>query len=227
MTEALNIENLIWKIRTFRRKGGIIMGMPIILYGKSGAGKTYSFRNLKGAAIISVIKKPLSFRNSNNILTCYCPEKDDVINAITTCPAKTIIIDDAGYLMTKLFMGRKRGGNQFEVYNEIGSIMWDLMNFIIDDLPDTKTVYLVFHEEQNDMGEASLLTIGKLLDQKVNLAGMVTVTIHAIIKAKKHVFRTNSDGSDVSKSPHGMFEKEEVENDLAIIDKSIRDFYGI
>ena len=56
---------------------------------------------------------------------------------------------------------------------------------------------------------------------------MVTVVLHSIIKGDKHLFRTNSDGNDLAKSPEGMFPEIEMENDLKEADKYIREYWGL
>lgn len=40
------------------------------------------------------------------------------------------------------------------------------------------------------------------------------------------MFITQSDGSDISKSPEGMFELE-IENDLKFVDQTIREYWGL
>ena len=89
-------------------------------------------------------------------------------------------------------------------------------------------VYVVMHEDENDNGSIKPRTIGKLLDQKVCLEGMVTVCLRAMAtKDGRHIFRVQSDGTDVAKTPEGMFEGTEIENDLAAVDKRIREFWNI
>ncbi len=44
---------------------------------------------------------------------------------------------------------------------------------------------------------------------------------------KGHFFITNSDGSDITKSPEEMFEQLKIDNDLKAVDTMIREYYGI
>ena len=83
------------------------------------------------------------------------------------------------------------------------------------------------HEDSNDTGETKLKTIGKLLDDKVCLEGMVTVCLRCVTKDGKHYFRTQTDGFDITKSPEEMFEEVEIENDLKAVDTKIREYYDI
>jgi exonuclease VII small subunit len=70
-------------------------------------------------------------------------------------------------------------------------------------------------------------TIGKMIDEKVCLEGMFTICLRCIVSNGKHVFRTQSDGLDVAKTPIGMFEDLEIPNDLAMVDKAICEYYEI
>lgn len=141
-------------------------------------------------------------------------------------PCKTAVIDDAGYIMTNTFMRSHGKGDQFALYNTIGDTMWGLLRFIKMELPDDVLVYIMMHEDADDYGNTKLRTIGKLLDQKVCLEGMVTICLHCITKGKEHLFVTNSNGLGIEKSPENMLEYEEP-NDLKAIDTKIRKFWGI
>lgn len=213
------------------------MAIPVIIYGRSGTGKSTSIRTfLPGeAAVIKVIDKPLPFPAAS-VPQVTCQDVDGVIAALTACPARSIVIDDAGYLMTRLYMARPRGAgtNTYAVYDGIGDAMWRLMTTIMDMAHDT-IVFIIMHEDVSDMtGQSKILTIGKLVDSKINLPGMVTITLHALVKDGKYIFKTQSDGYDVAKSPMGMFLRDdgvtpatEIDNDLAAVDRTIRAYYHI
>ena len=203
------------------------MGEAIIVYGKSGSGKSRSLLNFGEDEIflVNTIGKRLPFAKRFKYEL-----KSDSIDTIKTklkaMPCKTAVIDDAGYLMTNTFMRSHGKGDQFALYNQIGDTMWGLLRCIKLDLPDDVLVYLMLHEESDDFGNTKLRTIGKLLDQKVCLEGMVTICLHCVAKGKDHVFVTNSDGLGIEKSPEGMLEYEEP-NDLKAIDDKIREFWNI
>ena len=72
-----------------------------------------------------------------------------------------------------------------------------------------------------------LKTIGKILDEKVCLEGMVTVCLRCMSVDGKHFFKTHTDGSDITKSPEDMFSSDEIENDLKAVDTVIREYYGL
>lgn len=201
------------------------MGNAIFVYGKSGSGKSRSLKNFASDEIflINVNGKRLPFKNEFKYVGKSADYKT-IIENLQKMPCKTAVIDDAGYIMTKLFMAGHSGGDQFKLYNNIADAMYTLVASIQELLPDDVNVYLTFHEEKSDSGDSKLLTIGKLLDQKICLEGLVTIVLHCMVKNGKHIFVTNSDGSDIAKSPEGMFE-EEIDNDLKMVDDTIREFW--
>ena len=145
---------------------------------------------------------------------------DDINQIITTInknPEKVYVIDDAGYIMTHLFMSQhrnKKGNASFEMYDDIADAMYGLVKRIKTDVTDPdKIVYIMFHE-------------GKQLDRKVCLEGMVTICIRCMSENGNHFFRAVTDGSDITKTPEDMFEAPEIENNLKLVDDTIRDFYG-
>jgi hypothetical protein len=90
-----------------------------------------------------------------------------------------------------------------------------------------KTVYIMLHEELDDVGNAKLKLTGKMLDQQVCIEGCFTIALRAMCSDGNYVFRTHNNGQDITKSPFDMFEQDEVPNDLKEIDKVIREYYEL
>lgn len=208
------------------------MGENIIIYGKSGSGKSRSLKNFGEEEIylINTIGKRLPFKNGFKFVTTS--DNLDVIRAgLKKMPMKTAVIDDAGYLMTNAFMRGhatpKKGSSSFDLYNDIADGFWGLLNFVKTELPEDVLVYYLLHEDTSDYGETRLRTIGKLLNDKVCIEGMSTVVLRCMTEGTAHFFRTQSDGMDISKSPEGMFEELKIENDLKAVDDRIRDYWGL
>ena len=208
------------------------MGLPVLIMGRSGSGKSASLRNFnKDIFVANVNKKPLPFKNNPHLKIYNNDEYLKIKSALQAAYEKGIksaVIDDAGYLLTSKFMAGHRqakGNSQFDLYNEIADNFYGLIKFIADDLPEDMIVYVIMHEEMNDMGYSKPKTIGKLLDDKVCVEGMFTIVFHSMKLDGKYVFATNTDGLDVTKTPIGMFEQTYIENDLQQIDKVIRDYY--
>ena len=206
------------------------MAVPVLIIGKSGAGKSSSMHNLnpQDTALISVLGKPLPFKGKFDQLVTDDSAK--IIGAIKATKRDIIVIDDANFVMTNMFMrdhAATGGGNSvFTLYNNIGDKFWNMIE-AIRKIPEDKRVYVMMHEEQNDFGAVRPKTIGRMIDEKVCLEGMFTICLRCIVSNGKHVFRTQSDGLDVSKTPIGMFDSEEIPNDLAMVDKVICEYYEI
>lgn len=205
------------------------MGESVLIYGRSGSGKSRSLYNFNEDEVflVQTIKKRLPFRKqfkytlvSDNVLT--------IMAQLQKMPLKVAVIDDAGYLMTNEFMKRhgKKGANQFDLYNDIADNFWSLLDSV-KALPDDVIVYFIMHEASNDYGETKLRTIGKLLDDKVCLEGMCTVVLRCVIENGQHFFLTQGTGADISKSPEGLFDELKIPNDLKAVDSAIRNYWGI
>ena len=85
----------------------------------------------------------------------------------------------------------------------------------------------MMHEDKNDFGEVKPKTIGKMLDEKVCLEGMFTIVLRCMTENGKHIFRTKTNGDDVTKTPLNLFDAEEIDNDLKLVDSTIREYYGM
>lgn len=208
------------------------MGIPVLIIGKSGSGKSASLRNFKPEEvdIINVEGKPLPFRNQHE--TINTDSYKEVAEAVKNSKKSSIVIDDAGYLITNQFMrghsATGQGNAIFSFYNDIADMFWKLITFIKGNgVADDKIVYIMMHEDQNDFGQIKPKTLGKLLDDKVCIEGMFTIVLRSVFHDGKYFFRTKTDGLDVSKTPIGMFESAEIENDAKAVDDVIRDYYGL
>lgn len=209
------------------------MGRVVLIYGKSGSGKSRSLKNFNEDEIflINVEGKDLPFRKTFKYET-ITDNYDKIQLGLTRMPVKTAVIDDAGYLLTNMFMrghaGAHQGNQLYEFYNEIGDKFWGLFKFIKHKLPKDVIVYVIMHEDSLSDGKSfKLKTIGKLLDEKVCLEGMVTICLRCMSKHGKHYFVTHTDGDDITKSPEDMFSGTEIDNDLKAVDTAIREYYEI
>ena len=207
------------------------MGIPVIVYGKSGSGKSRSLKNFGEDEIllVNIEGKSLPFRKRFK----YELKTDNVgtiLTQVKKMPCNVAVIDDAGYLMTHHFMANhkaKKGNASFEMYDTIADTMYQLVKCIKDDIEDDKIVYIMMHEDTDDFGATKLRTIGKLIDSKVCLEGMVTICIRCMSDNGRHFFRTQTSGNDITKTPEEMFPVVEIENDLKMVDTAIREYYGM
>lgn len=207
------------------RRRMYMKSVPVLIIGKSGSGKSASLRNFKKEeiAIANVLGKPLPFKSDLD-----APKVDDyatIIKAIEHTDKKVIVIDDANYLITNEFMS-KSSIKGFDKYNEIGNNFFNLINGI-KNVEGGKTVYLIMHEDSDEEGNIKPKTIGKLLDDKVNIQGMFTICIRTMYDNGKYIFRLKTNGQDCVKTPIGLFDDEEMENDLKLVDEKIREYYEL
>lgn len=207
------------------------MATPVLIIGKSGSGKSTSMRNCAGNPdwnLVRVLNKPLPFKGK--VDGWHTDDYQRVMQCLGQSKAKNIVLDDAGYLITNMFMTKHSsagaGNAVFTLYNQIGDHFWNLIQYIVK-LPEDKIVYVIMHEDTNDFGQIRPKTIGKLLDEKVCIEGMFTIVLRCIEESGKHLFVTQSTDGAVSKSPIGMFEDLTIDNDLLIVEKAIREYYEI
>lgn len=199
--------------------------VPVLLIGQSGSGKSTSLRNFKGeeVAVVNVLGKPLPFKS--DIKAGKSDNYAKILEAIKNTKKKTIVIDDANYLITNEFMS-KTNIKGFDKYNEMGNNFFNLINGI-KNIEGGKTVYLIMHEDTDENGNVKPKTIGKLLDDKVNIQGMFTICIRAMYDSGKYIFRLKTNGQDCVKTPFGMFEQDSMENDLKAFDQVVREYYEL
>ena len=201
-----------------------------MIYGKSGSGKSRSLKFFAEDEIllVNVEGKQLPFRSKFKY-QLKTDNTDTIISQMAKMPCKVGVIDDAGYLMTHHFMNNhrnKKGNASFDMYDDIADTMYFLVQNIKNQLPEDVIVYIMLHEDTSDAGDTKIRTIGRLIDNKVCLEGMVTICIRCMSDNGKHFFRTQTDGFDISKTPEEMFAEVEIDNNLKFVDDTIRDFYG-
>lgn len=222
--EPLDMEEEVNKILNMRRVKNM-NSVPVLLIGASGSGKSTSLRNFKGdeVAVVNVLGKPLPFKS--DIKAGKCDDYATILKAIANTPKKTIVIDDANYLITNEFMN-KSSIKGYDKYNELASNFWNLINGI-KNVEGGKTVYLIMHEDTDEFGNVKPKTIGKLLDDKCNIQGLFTICIRAMFDNGNYIFRLKTNGQDCVKTPFGMFENDSMENDLKAFDEVVREYYEL
>ena len=201
------------------------MAIIVMIYGQSGTGKSTSLRNFKpeDVCIVNVSGKPLSFKSKHKTF-----DTDDYMAidaAIKKAPAKSIVIDDATYLMTGEYM-RTAKVTGYQKFTDMALNYYTLVKAAAA-LPSDKIVYFMGHSDTDANGNEKFKTIGKMLDEKVTLEGMFTIVLKTVVTDGKYQFSTRNSGQDTVKTPLGMFNDVLIDNDLAMVDKTIREYYGI
>jgi len=218
------LKNEVIKILENRRVKNM-NSVPVLLIGKSGSGKSTSLRNFKGeeVAVVNVLGKPLPFKS--DIKAPKCDDYATILKAIASTPKKTIVIDDAGYLITNEFM-KNSSIKGYDKFNNMANNFWNLIN-AIKNIEGGKTIYLIMHEDIDDLQNIKPKTIGHLLDEKVDIQGLFTICIRSVYEDGKYLFKLKTNGQDCVKTPFDMITEPEMENDLKAFDKVVREYYEL
>ena len=203
------------------------MGIPVMIFGESGSGKSTSLRNFKAGevSVINVSKKPMPFKN-NGITMVNTNDYQQITGLLLHGKNKSVVIDDATYLLVNEFMRTAKVAG-FQKFTDMAVNFYKLIQLVIDKLPPEKIVYFLGHIDRDANGNERFKTIGKLLDEKVTLEGLFTIVLKTEVTNRHYQFVTQTNGTDTVKSPMGMFEELRIDNDLQFVDKKIREFYGI
>ena len=220
------------------------MGIPVLIIGESGSGKTYAIKNLdpEKVGIFLCEKNRLPFRKQFPTYKVRNMMKEENGKQITYRQSvviqgvlagrkgkdhkKIYVVDDSQYIMANEYFDRANEKG-YDKYVDIGANFRNLIHMVNNDLPDDVIVYFLHHPEtDSNTGRLKAKTIGKMLDEKLTLEGCFDIVLHARTDGAEHWFSTQSDGTDTAKSPEDMFEAK-IPNDLAFVDKTIREYYGM
>ena len=203
------------------------MGLPVLILGESGSGKSYSIKNMnaENVGVFAVEKSLLPFRNK-----CFKVAKNAtysmIMNALKNPQLKAYVIDDSQYLMVNEFFDRAKDTG-YQKYTDIGLHFRNLVHHINQNLPDDVIVYFLHHTEiDSNTGKTKAKTVGKMLDNYLTVEGCFNIVLQAVAEGKEHYFLTQSDGSNTAKSPEEMFDLK-IANDLNFVDNAIREYYGL
>lgn len=211
------------------------MGLSVLILGESGSGKSASLRNFKKSDVLvfSLHKSRLPFKTDINLINmanmAYSERYEVIKSKIRKYQdkVKTFIIDDSDYLMFFEQQQRNKEGG-YQKYTEIALHMIDLKNYV-ETLNDDVIVYFLNHiETDKDSNKIRAITAGKMIDTQLGTfeALFENVLLCDVIDGK-HVFVTQSNGTNTAKTSMGMFESEEIDNDLKFVDETIREYYNL
>ncbi|ELY4079609.1 AAA family ATPase [Cronobacter sakazakii] len=215
------------------------MGTATLILGESGTGKSTSLRNLNPEEVILVkpVGKPLPFKSrewkqwdakSKQGVVVSSDRWDVIVKVIQNAVnygKRIVVVDDFQYVMSNEFM-RRSEEKSFDKFTEIGRHAWEVIK-AAQDAPDDLRVYFLAHTEETAMGRVKMKTIGKMLDEKITVEGMFTIVLRTLTRDDQFFFTTKNNGADTVKSPMGMFDTNEIDNDLAMVDATICDYWGL
>ena len=199
------------------------MGIPVLILGESGSGKSASLRNFDEdeIGIFNVASKPLPFRKK-------LPKIDKatyqtVEKSLLSPKLKKYAIDDSQYLLCfELFKKAKETG--YTKFTDMALHFYNLIQFIIQHTPPDVIVYFLHHTETTKDGKIKAKTIGQMLDEKLTVEGLFSIVLICQTDGVTHQFVTQSDGNTTAKSPMEMFPLV-IDNDLKAVDTAIREYY--
>lgn len=203
------------------------MGIPVLILGASGSGKSASLRNFTPdeVSVINVASKPLPFRTKLPVFNSA--DYNKIMGAMKQSNKKTLVVDDSQYLSVFANFARcKEPG--YTKFVDMALNEYNLIQFVIQVLPADTIVYFLRHIDTDDSGRIHAKTIGKMLDQNLGgLEGMFSIVLLAQTDGNDYWFQTQSDGYSPCKSPMLMFEEKKIPNDLKSVDATIRSYYEV
>ncbi len=199
------------------------MAIPVLIIGESGSGKTFSIRNLdpNTTGILSVEKGRLPFKGDFKVMknATY----GDITKALRRANMATYVIDDSQYLMVNEEFDRFNE-NGYQKYAEMALNFRNLVHMINKELPDNIIVYFLHHTQETASGKIKAKTIGKMIDDKLTLEGCFDIVLMARIMGDQYVLQTKGEQGSTVKSPVGMFDADQIPNDLSLVNKAIADY---
>ena len=206
------------------------MATAVLIMGESGSGKSASLRNFapNEISVFNVTSKPLPFKQGKTKL----PKIDnatyaDIANALANPNKRAYVIDDAGYLLS-FEMFKRANETGYSKFTDMAKNFFDMLDFINTKLPNDIIVYITMHtEDDSEMHKTKAKTIGKMIDQNLNLEGLFVIVLRAMQTEDGYKFITRDDRVSTAKSPMGMFESDKIDNDLKEVDRIIREYYDM
>ena len=201
------------------------MGIPVLILGDSGSGKSTSLRNFspEEVGVFNVASKPLPFKKK--LPTVNGATYKTILKGRSEPKLKKYVIDDSQYLLAFEYFDRAKetGYNKF---TDIALNFRNLIQFVITSTPQDCIVYFLHHTETSSDGTLTAKTIGKMLDEKLTVEGLFSIVLLCRAEKDRHIFITQSEGFSTAKSPMEMF-PEEIDNDLKLVDTTIREYWGM
>lgn len=226
----------------------------LAIVGESGTGKSSALRNMnpEETFIISTTGKALPFRGwkkkytpfkivddggvkkpTGNYYTSANWEK--IINMLKIINAKMphikhVVVDDFQYVLSYEFVDRSTEVG-YSKFSELAQHAMSILRYAEEMRDDVKMIFLTHSENVGDAMNPKYVikTVGKLLAEKVTLEGLFTYLFFTKVYEgeegkMKYVLLTNTDGQCIAKTPMGMFEELEIDNDLDSIIKVIDEY---
>lgn len=223
----------------------------LAIVGESGSGKSTSLRNLnpEETFIISTTGKPLPFRGWRKKYTNFKKDENNKISGnyyvssswdkiikilkvvnLKMPYIKQVVIDDFQYVLSYEFVDRATEVG-YTKFSELAQHAMEILRYSEQMREDCKMIFLTHSENVGDALNPKYVikTVGKLLAEKVTLEGLFTYIFFTKVSEgddgkMKYTLITNTDGLCIAKTPMGMFDDLEIDNDLNEIIKVIDEY---
>lgn len=203
------------------------MGIPVLILGYSGSGKTRSIKTMDpNTTGVFLVEKPrLPFREQFKVVkNAGYPQ---IMTALKAPTMKSYVIDDSQYLLVNEFFD-KANEKGYEKFTQIALNFRNLIHWVNVGLPDDVIVYFLHHIQTDETnGRIKAKTIGRMLDEKLTVEGCFDIVMMTEHNQDGWWFRTHTGGNDPVKTPEDMFGDDLIANDLALVDRTIREYYGL
>lgn len=201
------------------------MGIPVLILGESGSGKSTSIRNFEPGevGIFNVASKPLPFRKKIPKLDGATYQQ--ILQSLANHKLKRYVIDDSQYLICFEFFAHAQEKG-YDKFTNMALNFYNLIQFVIHRTPPDVIVYFLHHVDTTTDGKIHAKTAGKMLDEKLTVEGMFAIVLYCVSDGISHSFITQSDGKTTAKSPMEMF-PQVIDNDLKFVDDEIRKYYEL
>lgn len=202
-----------------------MMGIPVLILGESGSGKSTSLRNFEPEeiGIFNVASKPLPFRKKLPCVEGATYTK--ILSALARPRRRTYVIDDSQYLLAFEFFDRAMEKG-YDKFTQMALNFKNLIQFILTSTPPECIVYFLHHTETGQDGSIKAKTIGKMLDEKLTVEGLFSIVLLCRAEQEGHCFLTQSGGYSTAKSPMELFPPK-IDNDLKAVDTAIRVYWDL
>ena len=202
------------------------MGVPVLVIGDTGSGKTYSIKNFETdeVGIFSVEKNRLPFQKPFKVAKHATYQM--IMKVLRDPKLKSYVIDDSQYLLVNEMFDRVKDAG-YGKFTEMALNFRNLIHYVNQSLPEDVIVYFLHHTEtDSNTGRIKAKTIGRMLDQQLTVEGCFDIVLLTSVEGPEHYFITQSDGYTTAKSPEGMFEAK-IPNDLKAVDTRIREYWNL
>ena len=218
------------------------MAQSVLVIADSGSGKSTSIRNLdpKETFIVNIANKPLPFKGWKSKYTQI--SKDNPKGNMTSASSAAgivkamkhvndnmphvtnLVIDDWQYMSSFEYFDRANEKG-YDKFTQIASNLAQVAKMPKDLRDDLYVFFLTHSEDSTDINgkrRVKAKTIGKMIDNALTLEGLFSIVLFGKVKKTEddtleYVFETKNNGENTCKSPMGMFEDDNIPNDLSYV----------